>query len=100
MRVLITRPRPDADALADRLHAMGHATIIEPLIDIEFANGPDLDLQGAQALLVTSANGARAAARRTRERTMPLIAVGPASAAEAKAQGFTDIRVSSGEGVD
>lgn len=100
MRVLITRPRPDAEALADRLHALGHATIIEPLIDIAFTSGPDLDLTGAQALLFTSANGARAAARRTRDRALPVLAVGPTTAAEAKALGFTNVSESTGEGVD
>jgi uroporphyrinogen-III synthase len=100
MRVLITRPRPDADELAERLHALGHATIIEPLIDIVFADGPNLELSGAQALLLTSANGARAAARRTRERTLRVVAVGPATAAEARAQGFTTIAESAGDGVE
>jgi uroporphyrinogen-III synthase len=100
MRVLITRPRLDAEALADGLHAMGHATIIEPLIEIVLTDGPTLDLKGTQALLFTSANGARAAARRTPERALPVIAVGPATAAEAKTQNFTAVTESSGEGVD
>lgn len=100
MRVLITRPRPDAEAFAKSLHALGHTTLIEPLIDIAFEAGPPLDLRGVQALLFTSANGVRAAARRTTERTIRVLAVGPATAAEAAAQGFTRVAESSGKGVD
>jgi uroporphyrinogen-III synthase len=100
MRVLITRPRPDADELAARLHARGHTTFIEPLIDIVMRDGPPLDLSGVQALLFTSANGARAAAMRTTERALPVFAVGPATAATARALDFVDVTESPGEGVE
>lgn len=100
MRVLITRPRGDAEALAAQIHALGHTTLIEPLIDIVFADGPALDLTGAQALLFTSANGARAAARRTTDRTIRILAVGRATGAEARALGFTRVSESTGEGVE
>ena len=99
MRVLITRPRHDAEAFAALLHARGHTTLIEPLIDIEFRTGPPLDLNGVQAIAFTSANGARAAAARTAERNIRTIAVGPATAAEAKTVGFRDVHESRGEGV-
>ena len=85
MRVLITRPRHDAEAFAALLHARGHTTFIEPLIDIEFRSGPPLDLNGVQAIALTSANGARAAAARTAERNIRTIAVGPATAAAVRA---------------
>jgi uroporphyrinogen-III synthase len=100
MHVLVTRPRADAATFAGRLHALGHTTIIEPLIDIVFAEGPALDLDGVQALAFTSANGVRAAARRTHARAIPVLAVGPATAAEAKAHGFTNVSESTGEGVE
>lgn len=100
MRVLITRPRADAESLAARLHAQGHTTFIEPLIDITYLDGPPLDLTGVQALAFTSANGARAAARRASSRTIPVIAVGPTTAAEARAQNFTAVSESTGEGVE
>lgn len=100
MRILITRPEADAHALAARLAARGHTTFVEPLIEIAFAPGPPLDLSGVQALLLTSANGARAAARRTAERALPVFAVGPATGAEARAQGFTAVSESTGDGVD
>jgi uroporphyrinogen-III synthase len=99
MRVLITRPRHDAEELAARLHALGHSTFIEPLIDIVIREGPPLDLDGVQALLFTSANGSRAAAARTAERAIPVVAVGPATAAAARAAGFLNVVESQGEGV-
>lgn len=100
MRVLVTRPRADAETLAERIHALGHTTFIEPLIDIVFDDGPDLDLSGVQALLLTSANGARAAAHRTTERAIRVLAIGAATGAEARALGFSRISESTGEGVD
>lgn len=100
MRVLVTRPRADAETFAERLHTLGHTTFIEPLIDIAFDDGPTLDLTGVQALLLTSANGARAAVRRTTERAIRVLAVGPATGAEARALGFTRVNESTGEGVD
>jgi uroporphyrinogen-III synthase len=99
MRVLITRPRTDAEELAARLHALGHSTFIEPLIDIVTRKGPPLDLAGVQALLFTSANGARAAAARTVQRAISVVAVGPATAAAARAAGFLNVVESQGEGV-
>lgn len=100
MRVLITRPFEDAEPLAARLQALGHTTLVEPLIDIVFADGPEVDLTGVQALLFTSANGARAAARRTPARNVPVLAVGPATAAAARSLGFTNVTESTGEGVE
>lgn len=100
MHVLITRPLSDAKELAERLHARGHTTLIEPLISIVFDEGAALDLDGVQALLFTSANGARAAAGRTIERAIPALAVGPATGAVARALGFTHVSESTGDGVD
>lgn len=99
MRILVTRPRADAELFATRLHALGHSTLIEPLIDIAYRDGPPLDLTHVQALAFTSANGARAAARRTSNRTIKILAVGPTTAAEGRALGFSDISESPGEGV-
>ncbi len=100
MRVLVTRPRPDAETFAAHLHRLGHTTIVEPLIDIAFLDGPTLDLAGVQALAFTSANGARAAAHRTSERKIPVVAVGPTTAAEARTLGFANVSESTGEGVE
>lgn len=100
MRVLLTRPRHDAEALATLIAALGHSTLIEPLIDIQFTAGPELDLAHTDALVLTSANGARAAAQRTSNRTIPIFAVGPATATQAAQSGFQFVSQSSGHGVE
>jgi uroporphyrinogen-III synthase len=92
MRVLVTRPLEDAKATADQLKALGHEALVSPLLKVVPYDGPPLDLSGVQAILVTSANGARALAARTGERNIPIFAVGPQTAAEAQRQGFTNIR--------
>ncbi|MDZ4741133.1 MAG: uroporphyrinogen-III synthase [Alphaproteobacteria bacterium] len=100
MRVLLTRPRHDADALANLIAALGHSTLVEPLIDIQFIAGPELDLSHTDALVLTSANGARAAAQRTSNRTIPIFAVGPATATQAAQAGFQFVSQSGGHGVE
>lgn len=100
LRILITRPREDAEPFARALTALGHEPVIEPLLDIAFIPGLPLDLDGVQAMLLTSANGARAAAQRTSARDIAVIAVGPTTAAAARSAGFARVSESGGEGVD
>ena len=100
MRILITRPRVDAEPFARALTGLGHEAVIEPLLEIGFLPGSPLELSGVQAILLTSANGARAAASRTPVRDIAVVAVGPATAAAARAAGFGKVSESSGDGVD
>ena len=79
MRLLVTRPREDAEVLAVLLRERGVETIIEPLISIRDVDGPGLDLAGVQALLITSANGIRAFSRRQGDRDIAVFAIGDAS---------------------
>lgn len=97
MRALITRPRAESEALAALLAERGIETVIEPLIEIahDMAALPDLD--GVQAILCTSANGVRALARASAERGLPLFAVGDATAARARAEGFCRIESAGGD---
>ena len=60
MRVLVTRPEPDAHDEVEELAARGHEGIVSPLLVIEQVNDVALDLDGAQALIVTSRNALRA----------------------------------------
>src|SRR5680860_747701 len=62
MRVLVTRPEFDATREAEALTARGHEPVLAPLLAIEFLPGVSLDLDGAQALIVTSRNALRALA--------------------------------------
>jgi uroporphyrinogen-III synthase len=97
MRILVTRPRDDAGRLADRLEARGHDVLIEPLFTIEPALDAPLDLDGVQALLMTSANGARAFAQQSPRRDLRVFAVGDATAETARALGFAEVESAGGD---
>ena len=97
MRVLITRPRADGQAIAARLEKAGHVPLLAPLLEPRWFDGPPLDLAGIDAILVTSANGVRALMRRTDRRDIPLFAVGPQTAQEARDAGFTRIENADGD---
>lgn len=96
MRVLVTRPKDDAGETVGRLAARGHEAIVAPLLEIRFRDGVELELEGVQAVLITSANGIRALARRTRRRDAKVFAVGTHSAEAARALGFLDVQDASG----
>lgn len=96
MRVLVTRPLDDSRDTAERLKAMGHDSVIAPLLDICFQQGGEISLDGVQAILATSANGIRALVRRTARRDVAVFAVGRQSAEEAREAGFTDVRNAEG----
>lgn len=97
MRILVTRPLPEGEAIARRLAAMGHQALLAPLLSVKFLDGAALDLAGIQAVLVTSANGVRALMRRTPNRRPAIFAVGPQSAKAAREAGFLRVRSASGE---
>ena len=96
LRLIITRPQEDAEPLADELAALGVENLLAPLLSIEVSGTETPDLSGVSALLLTSANGVRAFAHLSKERTMPLYAVGEASALAAKKVGFKNIESAGG----
>lgn len=97
MRVLVTRPRPDGDATAAALAARGHRPLVVPLLEVSIERGAPVELAGVQAVLITSANGARALAANTGRRDLRLFAVGDASAATARDLGFPDVVSAAGK---
>lgn len=100
MRFLLTRPKADSEALADALEALGHETLAAPLLAIRFLDEAKIPLRNWQALLVTSANGAKALGRRADTgslKNLPVFAVGPASGAAMTAHGFTDVHAAGGD---
>ena len=100
MKILVTRPEPDAARLGERLRVAGHDPVIEPLMRVEYLEaGAALSgaLDAAQALAFTSANGVRALARLSSERALPVFAVGAATAAAARAEGFNSVHVAGGD---
>lgn len=98
MRLLVTRPEEDAEPLIATLAEMGHEAVAAPLLRIVFAPlPPDLDLDEIGALAFTSANGVRAFAEATTRRDWPVFAVGAATAAMARAQGFGGVQAAAGD---
>ena len=97
MRVLITRPLDDAVALAEKLKARGIDSLTNSLLAVRYEDGPPVDLDRAQALLFTSANGVRAFVRRNDDRTLDVLTVGDATARAAKEAGFARVQSASGD---
>ncbi len=96
MRLLLTRPREESEALETLLADRDIETVIEPLMEIHPIAGPPLDLRDSQAVLATSANGIRAFTARNAERHLPVYAVGDATAREAVSSGFDDVHSATG----
>jgi uroporphyrinogen-III synthase len=103
MRLLVTRPEPDGERTAAELRAAGHEVLLAPLLRIEPIVGADLGAGPWTAVLLTSANGARALAghpRRTELTGLPVLAVGRSSADAARAAGFGNVESADGDGRD
>src|SRR6266851_2836672 len=100
LRALVTRPRAEAGGLAEALAGRGIAAILEPMLEIHYRSAPSPDLAGVQAILCTSANGVRALARLAEERAVPIFAVGEASAARARDEGFARVESAGGSVAD
>jgi uroporphyrinogen-III synthase len=101
MRLLVTRPEPDAGREAEMLAARGHEPVLAPLLAVEVLGDVPVDLAGAQGVLVTSRNALRAlAAHRALDEVLklPVFAVGEATALEAQALGFADVTIGPGTG--
>lgn len=79
MKVVVTRPRAQAQPLVERLEEQGHEVVECPLIEIEPTEGP-VDVEGYDWVIVTSPNGAAELVRRARGALPPVAAVGPATA--------------------
>jgi|HubBroStandDraft_6_1064221.scaffolds.fasta_scaffold104155_2 uroporphyrinogen-III synthase len=97
MRVLVTRPIDEAVATAAQLAARGHQTVIAPLLEIRFLEGPPIALDGVQAILATSSNGVRAFSKRSVRRDLPFFAVGAQTASAAISLGFSNVKSANGD---
>ncbi|TAN65809.1 MAG: uroporphyrinogen-III synthase [Magnetospirillum sp.] len=97
MRALVTRPREDSEGVAQALAERGLDVMIEPLLDIEAVEDAQVDATGAQGILVTSANGIRALARRSSDRTLPVWTVGDTSATVARTLGYGRVESAGGD---
>jgi len=101
MRVLITRPEREATTLATALSQRGHVPVIAPLFRLEILHPPADFAQAlavCQAVLLTSANGARALAEASEQRGRPILAVGDTTATTAEGLGFSAVSSAAGDG--
>ncbi|MCA3271315.1 MAG: uroporphyrinogen-III synthase [Roseomonas sp.] len=89
--ILITRPEPGAAESARAVAALGWEAVLAPALTL---TAQPFKLPGnCQAIIITS----RAAARALPPAALPVIAVGEATAAEARARGFGDVRAAAGD---
>jgi uroporphyrinogen-III synthase len=96
VRLLILRPEPGASETAARARALGLEPVVTPLFAIRAVAGAPLPGAAYDAVLLTSANGARHAPAGLTAR--PCFAVGEGSAAAARAAGFEDVRTGPSDG--
>jgi uroporphyrinogen-III synthase len=99
VRLLVTRPEPDAGRTAATLRARGHEVLIAPLTQIEGIMA-DLGAGPWSAVLMTSANAARAIATHPRCGelvSLPVYVVGRRTAAAAATAGFADVSSADGD---
>ena len=62
MRLLVTRPEPDAGAQAAELRNLGHEPVLQPLLEFEALDFDQAAFSSADGLIVTSRNALRALA--------------------------------------
>ena len=97
MRALITRPEEDSMTIAKQLEELGIESVIEPLMTVELVSESKFDLDGVQAILLTSRNGARALASATASRDVVVYAVGDSTADLTREFGFKSVESASGD---
>jgi uroporphyrinogen-III synthase len=95
--VWVTRTQPGADRTARRLRELGYEPIVQPLLEARPVKGAVIDLAGVGALAFTSAHAVAAFADLSPERSTPVLAVGDATAAAAKAAGFLAVISAAGD---
>lgn len=88
MRIVVTRPRGQADALGERLRTLGHDVVECPLIEIEPIDDGPIDTSGYDWVVVTSRNGAELLAKRRTGTLGRVAAVGPGTAAALREHGI------------
>lgn len=93
--LLVLRPEPGAQATAERIRALGLVPVVAPLFQIVPLDWQMPDRQ-CDAILMTSANAARAVDDRI-DRTLPVYAVGAATADAAREAGFASVTAGRGD---
>ncbi len=100
VRLLLTRPQPDAARTAVALRTLGHEPTVAPLFEIEILSNADLSAGSWRAFLVTSANALRGLAgpaHRVEVRHVPVFTVGDRTAQAVRDAGFTAVTSAGGD---
>lgn len=103
MRLLVTRPREEAERTAERLRARGHDVLLAPMLSIEAMPGLEIPAGPYEAILITSGNAPRMlAGHRALPALLPLpvFAVGRRTAEAARETGFADVTSADGDAAD
>ena len=103
LRLLVTRPEPDALRTAGALRDRRHQVLLAPLLHFAPVANADLGAGPWAGLLMSSANAARAMVRHPglRDlRPLPVLAVGDRSAEAARAAGFANVTSAAGDAGD
>ena len=103
VRMLVTRPEPDASETAARLNALDIETVIDPLLIARTLPTSLPPAEGFAGLAVTSANALRALDDRgdlSGYRGLPLYAVGDRTAEFARRHGFEQVMSAQGNAAD
>ena len=99
-RIWVTRAQPGAAATAARLSAIGIVPVVAPLIEtIPLKVSPE-PLHAHDALVFTSAAAVRCVADLSGDRSLPVFAVGEATARAARAAGWTTVTDADGDVAD
>lgn len=101
MRLLVTRPEPEARRSADTLRGLGHDVLVAQLMTPEPLPPPDLGALDPAGWIFTSAQAPRLVTAwpglSARHQTLPVFAVGAQTAATARASGFRDVHAADGD---
>src|SRR6185436_14000128 len=97
MRLLVTRPEPDATRTAETLRGRGHEVLLAPLLSMQAIAAKVVGQY--DAVLMTSANAARSVSDHPRVAEfarLPCLTVGARTAEAARAAGFGDVASADG----
>lgn len=95
MRLILTRPQDDLEALGNTLRVRGHACIVSPLLTIQMRQGAAISAQAYQAIALSSANAMSHRALAPAPDSLGAVkvfAVGAQSAKAARKAGYRDVR--------
>lgn len=103
MRLLLTRPKPDAERTAAALRARGHEPIVAPLMRIEILKHVDFNAERWAGFLLTSVHALWGLANQTYRaevRSVPVFTVGEATARAIRERGFSTVMSADGNVTD